>query len=179
MSPFLKWCLGVFIGAALLHGLAVAYAPSVIMAIAIHRIAALGGGVNTLVHAPRVTEESRDVVRPAPDLAYSICAYDVSDGPVRLVLPRTETYASVSLFDDATNNFLVVNDRSVEGAAKEIWVIGSGARAGAPPASVEAVVAPSDRGVVLFRRVIPSDADWPRIDAERRQAVCAPLLPEN
>lgn len=175
MSPVRKWFLGVILGAVVLHVLAVWSAPRLIMAIAIDRIGARAGGANTLEHAPRITEASRDVVRPAPDLAYSVCVYDVSAGPVRLVLPKTATYASVSLFDDTTNNFLVVNDRSVEGAAQEIWVVGSATQAGTPPASVQVVEAPSDKGVVLFRRVIPSDADWPRIEAERHRAACEPL----
>lgn len=175
MNAVVKWTLAVVIGAAVVHVLAVWFAPQLIMVIATDRLEARAGGVNTLMHAPRITEESRDVVRPAPDLAYSICNYDVSTGPVRLVLPRTSTYSSVSLFDHATNNFLVVNDQSVEGEAQEIWVVGAAAQAPVPPDSVRVVVAPSQRGVALFRRVIPAETDWPRIDAERRLARCEPL----
>jgi len=175
MKRFGKWLFWVVGGAALVHLLAIWFAPSVIMAIAVNRLEDRAGGVNTLFHAPRITEEARDVVRPAPDLAYSTCAYDVSNGALRLVLPQSEDYSSVSLFDDATNNFFALNDREVTGAAQEIWVVALDADMPMAPSDVVVVSAPSKQGIVLFRRVIPSDDAWARVDAERRNAVCEPL----
>mgnify|MGYP000651595199 CR=1 FL=1 len=175
MKAVLKWLGWVLAGAVVIHVLAVWLAPSIIMAIAISRMEERAGAPNTLFHAPRITEDAREVVRPAPDLAYSVCTYDVSSGPVRLVLPKTQTYSSVSMFDDTTDNFFALNDRDVTGAAQEVWVTAVDAEAAVAPENVIVVTAPTDRGMVLFRRVIPSNDAWPRIDAERRQAVCEPL----
>ncbi len=175
MKGFAKWLVWVLIGAGIVHFLAVWFAPTLIMAIAVGRMEERAGAVNTLFHAPRITEEARDVVRPAPDLAYSICAYDVSEGPVRLVLPKTQSYSSVSLFDDATNNFFALNDRDVEGEAQEIWVTSLDADRPVAPAPIIVVSAPSRQGMVMFRRIIPAPDAWPQVDAARRKAVCEPL----
>jgi len=69
---------------------------------------------NTILHAPRPTSRSRGVVRPSPDMLYSICVYDLSaaGGAVRVSThDMPETYWSVSLFDVDTNNFYALNDR--------------------------------------------------------------------
>ena len=43
------------------------------------------GGINAIVHAPRATADARHVVKPSPDLLYSVCGYDLSGGPLRIV----------------------------------------------------------------------------------------------
>ncbi|MGB1088394.1 MAG: DUF1254 domain-containing protein [Alphaproteobacteria bacterium] len=132
-------------------------------------------GINTINHPPQITAESRLVVRPAPDLAYSSCAFDVSDGAVSLTLTQSTTYASLSLFADDTVNFFALNDRDVRGAETQIVIVRVGDRSTIIPPGAIRVEAPSNRGLALWRRVIPSPDAWPVIDEKRREVACGPL----
>ena len=176
MTGFLKTMVFVLLGAVAIHYLAIWGLPRAIMAvgaIAADRSDQLR--VNHIIHPPKVTKDARTVVRPAPDLAYSACPFDMRKGGVRVVLPASDDYSSVSFFASNTDNFFALNDRAVEGDAQEIWLLPEDDQATQVPPHIIRVDAQSDRGLILFRRVIPSEADWPRIDAERRRANCEPL----
>ncbi len=125
---------------------------------------------NAFHHGPRVTETSRGVVRPSPDLIYSVCVYDLSDGPVRITAPAPADgrYASISFYADNTDNYAVFNDRDPVFRGGLDVLLARKAVAG----DGLVVESPSEKGVVLLRRIVESDAAFPIIDAERRKARC-------
>ncbi len=168
------------------HLLTVWYLPNLIM----DRAMAQMGAVNTIHHGQRATPAIHGVVRPSPDLLYSVCPYDLSKGAMKVsaVVPPG-TYWSVSAFDDETNNFYVLNDREVES--------GRIARRGVvrlillPPGTFsenegvtsvgtrpifsnqgDFIYAPSMRGLIVFRTLINDESKFAQIDAVRRQANC-------
>ena len=129
-------------------------------------------GTGVIAHAPRATSESRTVVRPSPDLIYSICAFDVSKAPLRISAPvPKDTYFSLSMFGDNSDNFFVVNDRQLLKETVEVILVQNEDQVeglgGAP-----IVVAPSDKGVVLFRTLIQSEDRFEELDVIRQQATC-------
>jgi len=138
------------------------------------------GGVetNAFIHAARVDETSRRVVRPAPDLVYSACVFDLSDGPVNITVPKPANgrYASLSFYAGNTDNFAVFNDRDAD-FDDGLNVLLVATRPSVTPASwadYDAVVeSPSQRGIILLRRIVESDAAFPAINAERVRAACA------
>lgn len=127
--------------------------PRFIQTATMKRLAALAGGTNKMLHAPPPGPQSREVVRPSPDLLYSLCAYDVSSGDVLVHLGATDGYWSVSAYDDATNNFHVASyrDRGADGYAFRLT------RASPSSNGQTAVRSPSDRGVLLIRRRIADE----------------------
>ncbi len=155
----------------IIHIVAVLAFPSIVM----HRLitgvdAQVGIGVPA--HALRATEESRTVVRPSPDLIYTLCAFDVSEKPLHIAAPvPKDTYFSLSMFSDKTDNFFVVNDQQLQTDRVEVILVQNEeqveALGGAP-----VVVAPSDRGVVLFRTLIQSDDRFEELNATRLEATC-------
>lgn len=129
-------------------------------------------GYNAPNHAARPTSEHRTVVRPSPDLIYTICAFDVSKTALKISAPvPSDTYFSLSMFDDKTNNFFVVNDTQLDKDTLDVVLVKSSDQVsglgGAP-----IVIAPSDTGVVLFRTLISSEDRFEELDAIRRQATC-------
>ena len=60
---------------------------------------------NTIFFNPPVDADSREVVRPSPDLLYSGCPFDLSAGPLRVTAVMPDTYYSISAFGDNTDNF--------------------------------------------------------------------------
>jgi uncharacterized membrane protein len=118
------------------HGASVLLLPRFIMLRTMAGIVKMAGGANTITHAPRATWHSRGVVRPSPDLLYSICVYDLgaADGAVRVSThDMPETYWSVSVFDANTNNFYALNDRQAKSGAADFILMPQGKSAG--PAS--------------------------------------------
>ncbi len=171
MTGFLQWSfwnLGAAFGS---HFVFVWMVPYVLMGVVIIG-SAQENGPNTIYHPQRVTAESRTVVRPAPDLAYSTCSYDLGEGALAITVPKSAAYSSVSFFADDTVNFFALNDREIEGASQEVILMRESDRSTIVPPTTISVRAPSTKGLVLFRRVIPSDDAWPAIDAERRKADC-------
>jgi len=126
--------------------------------------------VNRFAFGPMVTAANQTIVRPSPDLSYSLCVFDVSRGPV---LVRTEPipghYWSVSVFDARTDVVAVRSDRDTGGKAAMLALVKPGQRA---PADYEPVRMAYDRGVVLIRILLADKAEFPAIDALRRKSTC-------
>lgn len=171
---WLGWIVATLVIAVAVHVASVAALPHLIMAKTITRIGT--AGVNTMLFGKRPTAASRGVVRPSPDLLYTTCVYDLkaAGGAVAIhaeQMPRT--YWSISMFDANTDNFYVINDRQAKGRPVDLVIVG--ANADTLPRHGLVVRAPSDKGIVLVRMVIESDAAMPALDAARHHTSCKPL----
>lgn len=165
--------LGKYILAALVIGLISHFAfinaaPSVMMNVAMKRIG--GDAPNQWRVGDRVTETSRQIVRPSPDFAYSACTYDLSDGPVVITATPWNAYWSLSLYAGNSDNFFVIDDREARYGA-EITVV----RRGQPhPEGASMVVeSPSARGIALIRRLAPDLDQYNAAAQIAREDVCA------
>ena len=146
--------------------------PRLIMTVAMQRLSGDGMALNRLIHAPRVTETARRVVRPSPDLAYSICVYDLSGGPIDLAFQPGEAYGSLSLFAANTDNFFRVNDSQLGGERFTARLSPPGAQ----PAD-GAIVSPSIKGIALIRRLAPSPEAFAAARALGDADACGPDAP--
>jgi uncharacterized membrane protein len=170
MKKALWFLLTLVVVAAAAHLAMVQAFPRLAMNQAMDRLSA--GGVNAFVHAPRTTAESRAVVRPAPDLLYSVCVYDLWRSPVTISVTPGEGYWSLSLYDQRSDNFATYNDEEhPEGVS--VTLVRAGA---ASPAGTGIVVeSPSRTGIALVRRLAPDDASFAGADTARQTDVCATL----
>lgn len=171
MSGALRF-IGVTLGVALASHLAtVLAAPYVLMHAAMGRMLEHSGKqTNQWIHPARVTEKSRRVVRPSPDLAYSACVYDLAAGPVRVTAAAWDAYMSVSVFAANSDNIFVVNDRQAP-AGVDLMIVRKGDPAPAGPTQV--VESPSRRGVVVQRRIAATQARWDAAAAARSNDICS------
>lgn len=169
-----------WIGPALLAVLAaaagwygtLALAPEFIMGRAWDRLAEQAG-VNRMTHTPLVTAEKQTIVRPSPDLAYSVCAFDLSNGPLQVhAQPVAGHYWSLTVFDSQTNVAFVESDRDSKGQPVEIVLATAGQ---AVPAGVRKVTMPSAKGVALLRVLLNDAADFEAVAQDRKQSYCRPL----
>lgn len=169
-----RWLVPLFAGvvAALAAYQTVLVAtPRMLMAAAMKRVAV--AGINRMTHGPLATDKARAIVRPSPDLAYSSCPFDLSQGPVRVtVLPVPSPYWSLSVFDARTDVAFVRNNRETGGKGIDLVL----ARPGqvTPPGAT--VVRPAgDRGIALLRILVEDRGAFAPIDAARRAATCRPV----
>jgi len=158
--------------AAVAHVAVIVTAPYVLMRGAMDRVSREGTRINVWNHAPRVSEASRRIVRPSPDLAYSSCVYDLSNGPIRVTAAAWDDYMSVSAFAENSDNFFVINDRQAPNGVDFILI-----RTGEPKPEGAAMVveSPSATGIILQRRVAATEERFAAADAARKGDVCGPM----
>jgi uncharacterized membrane protein len=134
--------------------------------------AGTGLPVNQFRHGPMTTAENQTIVRPSPDLAYSLCVFDVSKGPVLVrVAPVPGRYWSVSIFDARTDVAAVRSDRDTGGKPAQLAILREGQTA---PPGYEAVRVGYDRGVALIRILLAEKSDFAAVDSIRRTSFCKP-----
>ena len=161
------WIVAALAIAAVVHYVTLMDTPAFIM----QRVMMKMGEVNTIHHQKRVTAASRGVVKPSPDLLYSVCPFDLAKGALHVTAPVPPgTYWSVSMFDDQTNNFYAKNDRQVKGKV-DLLVKLPFTDVKKPEGATE-VMAPTAKGLVLFRTLINKEENFAAIDAVRRKANC-------
>lgn len=161
------WIVATLAIAAVVHYFTLVGTPGFIM----DRVMMKMGAVNEIHHQARVTANSRAVVRPSPDLLYSICPFDLSQGALHVTAKVPPgTYWSVSIFDADTNNFFVKNDSQAKGAI-DLMVMLPMTDVKMPRGTTQ-VLSPSAKGLVLFRTLVGDEKDFAAIDAVRRGARC-------
>jgi len=157
--------LGLVLAGAAYH-VTLVQTPRLLMRFATHRVAG-AAGYNALYQAPLATADSRAIVRPSPDLAYSSCPFDLSRGPVLIdVAPVPAPYWSLSVFDPRTDVAFVRNN--IQAGGKPIRVALIGDSGGPAPTGYEPVLVratPASRWCVrwsttvrAFRRSTPLGA---------------------
>ncbi len=172
--------MGILIGSAVAIGLVTAVVVNLVLVLRIpvrvmRRTMRLYP-VNQWVFARPPTAKDRAIVRPSPDLHYSILCYDVGRGPLclRASIPEGQ-YWSISGYSDRTDNFFIINDLQAKSNPIEVVLVPRGARYLNATGRAHMVTAPSRRGIVLIRTVIPSRADLPRLREIQRQSTVEPL----
>jgi len=127
---------------------------------------------NTIVHAEKPSAGNERVRRSGPDLVYSACPFDLSDGPLHITAPVPESYMSVSFYAINTDNFYVKNDLQVDGDF-DIVLIGPDMPAQAF-AGIEVVRSPSMTGGILFRYFAGNEEQIQEIESIRRRITIRP-----
>ena len=128
---------------------------------------------NVVFHVPRVTAGKLRIVRPSPDLLYSLAVFDLSGGPVRITAPAPDSYVSLSLYASNTDNFYVTNDRRLDGPGFDVTLVGP--EDPEPDVDDSLVVrAPSETGVIVFRYFTGDGSNADEIRSARRGIALRP-----
>jgi uncharacterized membrane protein len=171
MKKVIPWIIATVILAVIFHFVTIMAVPNSIMRLLAYKNEKVGRKVNTIYHRPPVSEKSRGVVRPSPDLIYSAISYDISKNSLRISAPIPDTYWSLSIFASDTENFYVINDKQVQSNNIELILTGKGKK---QPSIENAILveSPSDRGVVLLRMLIQDEAGIDDLVKIQKQAKC-------
>lgn len=142
--------------------------PSFIMGKAHQTFEAEGIPENMFVATPRQTPQTQRIVRPSPDLAYAICRFDTTYGPVFINAPTWDGYGSLSIFNSKTDNVFVADlgpGSSFQGI--EVRRPAENNREGA--------LKLDGRGIALIRRLAPTQAEYDVAASLVSGATCAPV----
>jgi uncharacterized membrane protein len=167
-----KYVLAALVVAALTHVALIHATPRMLMNVAFDRLSA--DGANAWRLADRVTPDSRAIIRPSPDFAYSACAYDLTDGPLTLRVAPWRAYWSISLYAGNSDNYFVVDDREARNGVEVVLVR---RLRDAPEDAARVVQSPSARGIALIRRLAPTRDEYNRAREIARGDVCGAIAP--
>lgn len=156
------------------HAGTIIASPYVIMHVAMNRLSGEGAGINTFRFADRTTSAAREIVRPSPDLAYASCVYDLSKGPILVDVPPSPDggYLSVSVFASNTDNIAALDSlRNPNGVRFVLQKEGKQVN----PGELPVIYTPTERGIILDRRLAPTQTTFNLANKARRMNRCAPL----
>ncbi|MEL6541576.1 MAG: DUF1254 domain-containing protein [Pseudomonadota bacterium] len=137
--------------AAIAHWATLHFAPSVIMDRALTALKDRGVALHAFTTPQRISPQTQVIVRSSPDLFYSLCRYDLSEHneTLKVTMGEWPDYQSLSFFDGNTINFA-----KFRGTGKSVTV--RLVRPDLEYLDPNAVVSPTNRGVVLIRRLAPT-----------------------
>ncbi len=159
--------------AAMMHVAFVWLVPHAVMAIFMSRLAGQVG-MNRIAAPPLPTDKSRAVVTPSPDLLYGTCAFDITQGPVRIAMRTPSSYWSLALFDTNTDNFFKLNATDVADGTAEV-ILGSKRDIAAMKSdfpSARFVNPPHATGVMLARFLVLDKSNMAEAAASQRSVQC-------
>ncbi len=146
--------------------------PYALMEIAMRRVAAQSP-VNAMTHSAPVDARRQAIVRPSPDLLYSICPFDLANGPLLVTAePVPGRYSSISVFDARTDVAFVRNDEDMAGRPMRVVLA---LRGQVVPVGEEVVRLGMARGIVLQRVLLADPGEAGSVDPVRRRASCRSL----
>jgi uncharacterized membrane protein len=154
-----KLALPIAVGlvlAGIVHLVSVLIMPNFAERDAYSRLSVIGS-TNTVAQMDDPTPFG--AVLPATDPAFvtAICLYDLGEGPLRLRVPTSGDYTSVSFYTKRGMAFYAINDRSAGRRVIELDLMNAKQKAALPDdeevtaADRLIVVAPENEGIVLMR----------------------------
>lgn len=101
---------GVLLG-GIVHLISVLALPSIATQDAYSRIAAVSK-INTVTPLPQADPGNSLLPFMDPSFAMAVCRYDLSTGPIKLTVPVSQSYTSVSFYTRSDVAYYAINDRS-------------------------------------------------------------------
>lgn len=186
-SKLIVFAASLLVTAVMTHALVVFFIPEMLLAFVVGK---LPGEVNQAFHSPRITDESRRVVRPSPDLLYTLCPYDLAvDEKLQIsALPVPDTYISLALYDGMTNNYFLLNRHELSHGSRvtlDLEYVPEAHRASIRSSrqsrdnhgSDQTVLSPTRTGVILFRILVKAPEQYENLRAFQKTQKCRVVSP--
>lgn len=147
-------------------------APEKVMERLETRFAKVAGGWNKCYHIRAYGPRKGSAKRANPDSIVSVMAYDLSNGPIRLSGPIWPDYWSLSLYQQNSDNFFVVNDQELGQAEFNLIITAKGQTP--PRGDGTVIVSPTEKGIMLVRRFAKDPSVMPAIHKNQDAMYCGP-----
>ena len=175
MRWFLWSLLGVLVG-ILAHLLSVIALPRLSTQTGFERIAAIIGGNGFTV----VPAEKTPLPMPDPAITSAFCRYNLASSAVRLHVPISSGFLSISFYTTAGLNFYSLTDRAAANGAIDLTLYTSAqlaqvrANEGPDLPGVLRLQAPQEKGLVVLRALIPEPGEKAQTQLALSDASCGP-----
>jgi len=175
MKRLLLNATAVLAVAAITHLAVIVAIPRVVMHFVVSR-AVNSTGVNTPFHMHLPTAADRRIPLPSPDLLYSGCALDVTQGPVAVSVTPGSEYLSLSAFDMKSDNVFVTSDREAKGQPIRL-LFTDGSTPLTAPAGTQLVTLADGHGLLLLRGLAATPEMAAHTEAARHTLGCQATTP--
>ena len=136
--------------------------------------------VDTVAALPAPTPETAAMPFMDPAFASAICRYDLSQGPLKLTVPLSLSYTSVSFYTRNDVAYYAINDRAAGRRVIELNLMTSAQRSQIPEdeevtaADRLIVESPTLTGLIAIRALAPEPGLMPMAQSTIAAARCAP-----
>ena len=150
----IRWLLWLLAGALLggiVHLVAVLILPRTATQDAYSRLTPIAP-VNTVAPVPQPTPQSELMPFMDPAFASAVCRYDLSAGPIKLTVPISPAYTSVSFYTRRGVAYYAINDRAAGRRLIELHLMTAAQRAELAGGRRRHRGRPADRGIAERHR---------------------------
>jgi uncharacterized membrane protein len=119
-----------------------------------------------------------------PAFATAICRYDLSNGPIKLTVPVSQAYTSVSFYTRSDVAYYAINDRSAGRRVIELDLMTEAQHAELPEdedvtaADRLIIDSPSAKGLIVLKALAPEPGLMPQAQASLAAASCKVQPPD-
>lgn len=169
--------LGGLILGALVHLVSVLALPRIATQDAYSRLAPLTK-VNAVTPLPPADPGNAPMPYLDPAFAMAVCRYDLSTGPIKLTVPVSQAYTSVSFYTRSEIAYYAINDRSAGRRVIELDLMTEAQHAELPEdeevtaADRLIIDSPSITGLILIKALAPEPGLMAQAQASLAAASC-------
>ena len=184
MIRWLLWLLGGLLLGGIVHLSTVLLLPRTATQDAYARLSGITPE-NAVVALPPPTPDTTVLPFTDPSFAIAVCRYDLADAPVKLTLPVSPAYTSVSFYSRTGVAYYAINDRAAGRRTIELDLMTARQRALLPDdedvtaADRLIIESPTRTGRIVLRALGAEPGLMPMARAALAQARCRPQPQQN
>ncbi len=166
------WILGALLLGGIVHLSTVLAMPQAATQDAYSRLAQFTP-VNAVVPLEPPSASNATMPFMDPAFAVAVCRYDLSNGPLKLSAPLSQTYTSVTFYNRNSLAYYAINDRAAGRRAIELDLMTEEQHAVVPEEEIVTaadrliIESPTERGLIVLRALAPE----PNLMAMARRAL--------
>jgi uncharacterized membrane protein len=136
--------------------------------------------LNTVVALPAPTPDNAALPYLDPAFALAVCRYSLAAGPIKLTVPVSQAYTSVSFYARNEVAYYAINDRSAGRRVIELTLMTAEQHAQLPEeedvTSADRLIidSPTVTGIILMKALAPEPGLMAQARAALARASCAP-----
>ena len=167
---------GVLLG-LIVHLVAVLALPRIATQDAYSRLSPMTT-LNAVTHLPLPEPANAPMPFMDPAFAVAICRYDLAGGPIKLAVPVSQAYTSVSFYTRSEIAYYAINDRSAGRKVIELDLMTEAQHAELPEeedvTSADRLIidSPTDTGLIVMKALAPEPGLMPQAQASLAAARC-------
>jgi uncharacterized membrane protein len=166
MIRLLLWVLGGTLLGGIVHLATVLILPNLASQDAYSRLAPIAP-INAVAPLPPPSAQSSPIPFLDPAFAMAVCRYDLTDGPIKLSVPVSPAYTSVSFYTRSEVAYYAINDRAAGRRVIELDLM-TGEQRGDLPGDEEVTAAdrlivesPTTTGLIIIKALAPEQGLLP------------------
>jgi uncharacterized membrane protein len=173
------WLLGGLLLGGIVHLATVLLLPDLATQDAYSRLAPIAA-VNTVTAIPAPTPEKSVLPFMDPAFAISVCRYDITDGPLKLSVPVSQAYTSVSFYTHNDVAYYAINDRAAGRKVIQLDLMTPEQRSELPgdeettAADRLIVESPTETGLIIIKALATEPSLRSKAESTIKSARCVP-----